>query len=1005
MKKVTFILGLFLLFQQVLAINLYSAAPTGTIKGYIRDSQTKEILPFATVVLDGTGLGTAAGKGGEYTINKVPAGKYKLVSRYIGYKVKEIQVTVEEGQTLNLDLNLDAESVTGETVMVYGQASGQLQAINEQLNSIAIKNVVSLAKIQELPDANAAESVGRLPGVSLMREGGEGSKVVIRGLSPQYNQITIDGVEMGSNIASGNNLTSTDWNGNLAAANNVDDRGTDLSMVSSNMLGGIEVIKAITPDMDAAVLGGVVNFDMRKATATKSTTGIQSAGIGNMLPHFELMSQGGYNGLKDDRNDYKFAASAERRFFDNSFGIFAQGTAERRNLSNNALNATYVLSQKWYFNENPDAPPPDLTQLNLTDAYSIRKRYGATLVLDYHHETGDIGLMNFYSNQDTKTDNRSETGHVGSPNLQLYYNMTANDSKLSTITNLLSVKQTIPLFQVNLRLSHSYAQTREPEEMSFNFVQDKANIGADGVKSLHPQVIASMFQPNAATAYLFDVSSSRTANSERSYTGSLDLESDITLSNLITTKIKIGGNYQYRNRNYDFDQYSGSAYYDGGNAIVDAFRSQYPQLHVNTYGFTLDNFIYDGYSYGKFLNGDYSLAYPLNVDLMRALIPIAESKAATMKGGAFQLNKLGSKLNDYFGNEKRKAAYIMATIDIGEEFTILPGVRYQDLTTEYTAMRGEQVPGGIQGGMFTSNKSHGYFLPMVHLRYKPFPWLQTHFAYTNTLNYPAYSTITPRYYIGTNFISYNNVNLKPARSENFDLVMSVYNNEIGLLTVDGFYKNIKDLIFFSLTYPDNLSQYPDLPQDRNIRYGIDTYVNNPYTVRVKGVEVDWQTHFWYLPEPLSGLVFNINYTHVFSDAKYPKEEKFNVVIDSTTGETDLITVDRSYTTRLVNQPNDILNLGLGYDYRGFSARVSMLYKDNIFKNPSFWMQERTNSDKYTRWDLSVKQDLPWFGLQVYFDLLNISGEDDVDLNQKQSWPSGIQRYGMAGDIGLRIKLL
>ena len=63
------------------------------------------------------------------------------------------------------------------------------------------------ARIQELPDANAAESVSRLPGVSLIRTGGEGAKVVIRGLSPQYNQVTIDGVELPSNVASSNNIT------------------------------------------------------------------------------------------------------------------------------------------------------------------------------------------------------------------------------------------------------------------------------------------------------------------------------------------------------------------------------------------------------------------------------------------------------------------------------------------------------------------------------------------------------------------------------------------------------------------------------------------------------------------------------------------------------------------------------------------------------------------------------------------------------------------------------
>ncbi len=135
-----------------------------------------------------------------------------------------------------------------------------------------IMNVVSAARIQELPDVNAAESVGRLPGVSLIRTGGEGSQVVIRGLSPQYNQITMDGVELSSNVNSQNSIISGDRNQGTAAASLLGDRGMDLSMISSSMLGGIEVIKAITPDMDATVLGGVVNFDMRKA-AKEPTTG------------------------------------------------------------------------------------------------------------------------------------------------------------------------------------------------------------------------------------------------------------------------------------------------------------------------------------------------------------------------------------------------------------------------------------------------------------------------------------------------------------------------------------------------------------------------------------------------------------------------------------------------------------------------------------------------------------------------------------------------------------
>jgi outer membrane receptor for ferrienterochelin and colicin len=108
-----------------------------------------------------------------------------------------------------------------------------MDAINRQLASKSLKNIVSSDRIQELPDANAAESVARIAGVTIKREGGEGNKVVIRGLSPKYNAITVDGTR----------LASTD----------PDDRSTDLSMISQYMLDGIELTKAGTPDNDGDV--------------------------------------------------------------------------------------------------------------------------------------------------------------------------------------------------------------------------------------------------------------------------------------------------------------------------------------------------------------------------------------------------------------------------------------------------------------------------------------------------------------------------------------------------------------------------------------------------------------------------------------------------------------------------------------------------------------------------------------------------------------------------------
>ena len=410
----------------------------------------------------------------------------------------------------------------------------------------------------------------------------------------------------------------------------------------------------------------------------------------------------------------------------------------------------------------------------------------------------------------------------------------------------------------------------------------------------------------------------------------------------------------------------------------------------------MPSFLDENYRPESFLNGEYPLPYSLKTGPMRQILPMFQRYLDPEN----PWDRLGSVINDYSGIETKGAAYVMFTLNIGEDIAILPGIRYQNLTTTYTAMRGMAVPGGIQGADTTVTQSHGYFLPMVHARYRPLDWLQVHCAYTNTLNYPDHSAITPRYFVGTGYISYNNYTLQPARSENFDFNVSLKSNELGLFSVNGFFKRINNLIFFSRTWLSDLSGYPDLPQRSSQLVEFNTYINNPFPVDVKGIETEWQTNLWYLPAPLSGLVLNINYTRIFSEARYPKSVLYNAYDDE--GNLTQTVVDTFYTTRLMNQPNHILNLSLGYDYKGFSARLSMIYQDDIFKRPDFWMQNRVNSAHLTRWDLALKQELPWFGIQLYLFLTNITSAKEIDVNQRTLLLANWQHYGMSGDLGLRV---
>ena len=124
------------------------------------------------------------------------------------------------------------------------QAKGQKKAIQEQINSNTIKNVVAADRLQENPDANSVEAIGRLPGVSVTRSGGEGNGLVIRGLAPKYTAVTLNGVKM--------------------AATGGDGRETNISGVSQYALQGAEVYKSLTADMEANSVAGTINLKLRE---------------------------------------------------------------------------------------------------------------------------------------------------------------------------------------------------------------------------------------------------------------------------------------------------------------------------------------------------------------------------------------------------------------------------------------------------------------------------------------------------------------------------------------------------------------------------------------------------------------------------------------------------------------------------------------------------------------------------------------------------------------------
>ena len=137
------------------------AAGTGIIKGIVADALTDDRLPGAAVLIKEKFLGTYTDINGQFVLNNVPGGFNTVTISYLGYKEQKLVVEIAAGETKTIEVSLEVLTTEVAAVIVTAQIRGQRAAINQQLASTTVANVISTEKMQELPDANAAEAIGR----------------------------------------------------------------------------------------------------------------------------------------------------------------------------------------------------------------------------------------------------------------------------------------------------------------------------------------------------------------------------------------------------------------------------------------------------------------------------------------------------------------------------------------------------------------------------------------------------------------------------------------------------------------------------------------------------------------------------------------------------------------------------------------------------------------------------------------------------------------------------
>jgi outer membrane receptor for ferrienterochelin and colicin len=185
-------------------------------------------------------------------------------------------------------------------------------------------------------------------------------------------------------------------------------------------------------------------------------------------------------------------------------------------------------------------------------------------------------------------------------------------------------------------------------------------------------------------------------------------------------------------------------------------------------------------------------------------------------------------------------------------------------------------------------------------------------------------------------------------------------------------------------------------------------MNDPDKAYLRGIELSWQTHLWYLPGVLSGIVLDLNLSLMSSNEMYP-----SFAIKS---KAKLTTPDTLvYTTTagsLQDQPKATYNAIIGWDYLGFSSRFSFRYQEKTltYMDTKYGL-ENTYYDNVLLVDVSVKQKI-MEGLSIYANATNINNHIDNYYYSHPTYatsavtynagllPTSGQTYGWALQVGI-----
>lgn len=927
-------------------------AQTGIIEGQLLDGDNETALSYANVTLvkEGAPIGTVTDEYGRYRLVNVPVGEQTVRLSFLGYETLEIQVAVREDEVTDMgETVMRPQNLLGVEVVVTGQLKGQQAAINQQVNSNTIVNVVSSERIREVPDNNAAETIGRLPGVTINRNAGEGSQVTVRGASPRFNNVTVNGQAI---PPTGNSS-----------------RAVDLSLISSDILQGIEVFKALTPDKNGDAIGGSINLVTR--TAEEGFHG---------LAQFEV----GYHSLIEDIGTYRGSATLSNRFFGDKVGLILTGSGHRANRNVDRFSAGYE-------NQDQDTsfiPIVNVSNVNLLSRIETRDRFNASVTADYAFNSGEIVFDYFFSNTLRDIEERSINFSPDRSTVGYGYNRRDQEQTLHSF----ALRGTHELAEnlLTWNLGRSITQTGTPLSYGMGAAQEGAyasDFPFDAPASQVP-VFVNYDINNTFTSGIFGYGFN--AVEDANWTAQVDFKAPFSIQDNVNGYLKFGGQVRDKNRVRNSPGFG----VRDGDAYFQQFQEEFPNFNRIDRIYFFENFRDPDFDSYQFPNGDtYVLPYAFDGE-------VVEDIYNQFVGGDIFQQIQTSILDDNDISEQILSGYGMAELNFGERTMLLLGARYESTRNDFTGFetlcRGSGFAPCRPLVDTSASSVKGVLLPMAHLRYKFNDQFSLRLAATRSLSRPDFLNLTPFTQIsqtGNNrSVNSGSIDLEIPTAWNYDAIFTWF-SKYGYVSVSGFYKQIYDI--------DIDIRQRDFSGTRqtNPFYGYfrTNPINAPRPTDLYGGEIELQTSFYFLPKPFDGITLSANYSLTRSETAYPfypivyPPPEFNPTV-----------LDTFRLNRTQGQANSIANFTLGYEKDGFSGRVSMNYQGDKLASSGGSEFSDVFTREYIRWDASLTQKFgqSW---QVLVNLINIGNRPEQNYQYIESQPTFEEYYGWQANLGLRYR--